>query len=130
MNAGQNNALYELASRMCDGNLLLAEIERLEDILRSDPTARRFYYDLIQLHGELDWAHGKLQTRSGANRFTLAAGNWSLEANGHPSRLPVTSADISPVLGYLGPAVNLVTRWLSSPKILALVVVGACSAIS
>lgn len=52
--------LVELVSRYVDDNLDLAGFARLENLLRADKRARRFYLNFAELHAELAWSVGGL----------------------------------------------------------------------
>src|SRR5690606_26119021 len=47
--------LQALCDRVCEESLSPAEAERLETLLVSDPQARAYYLELVQLHASLQW---------------------------------------------------------------------------
>ncbi len=90
---------------------------RLELLLDTSEPARQFYVDYLDLHANLLWERGGF---GGATLERLA---------GLPN-LPMADANDdrgrgeSTVLGFLSIAAQLSASWLSSPKALALTVVG------
>jgi hypothetical protein len=76
--------LLSLAADYVHGTCTQADAERLESLLRAEPTARRVFVDYCMLHGQLalstaavgpgrreDVAGSVVRTRSGAGRFGL-----------------------------------------------------------
>ena len=55
MNDLRNDAsLHEILSAVCDETATAEQIERLAEILQSDPAARRFYVRYLDMHGRLN----------------------------------------------------------------------------
>jgi hypothetical protein len=90
--AANDDELYSLLGDWCNGTLSPQRRASLEDLLRSDPDVRQFYWDYMSLHSELSWRESaSAQLSQRASELGRAAGP---EAELPPAR--------SPVLGFLG----------------------------
>jgi len=61
--AGQFEELGRLAAALCDGQIALGGVERLEQLASQSDQARRYFLNYVQLHGELYWENAASASR-------------------------------------------------------------------
>jgi hypothetical protein len=78
-----------LLARLCEGDLDSGSYQRIEQLVRGNPAARRLFIDSMLLHGELHWASGRSSatapTALGAAIAESHPGEFSLVASAHES---------------------------------------------
>ena len=52
---GRHDELWRLLEAVCEDDLTMPQAARLEEILKSDADARRYYLEYLDLHGALYW---------------------------------------------------------------------------
>ena len=80
-----SDELRELFSALCDGVATSAQMERLDELLRSDAEARTVYWHYIDMHSRLTQHPGFLPRLAGVR-----------------DQIPRSEPGASPVLGFLG----------------------------
>jgi ferric-dicitrate binding protein FerR (iron transport regulator) len=61
MNDQPSQEMSDLCSAAADGQLTPTQTERLNELVRDDPQARRFYVDYLEVHALLQWRHGGVE---------------------------------------------------------------------
>ncbi len=115
-----------LADSGCHGLLSAIESAELESLLAGNGELCRLYLDYCQLHTDLHFFVGAEQALDTVRaRLVDESHAEPASADLPPADLPAqTAVDASPVLGFLATAVHVAASWLSSPKVLAIAVVG------
>ena len=113
--------LRELLSSLCDGQISTKEYRRLEELLASDPAARKLYYDYMALHADLTWGNA-----AGESKETLMG----IEASRAQKDGSSFSTQNSPILGFLGESFDQGFGMLSENKGLWGILLLATAAVS
>ncbi len=106
--------LQALLDRLCEGRIDPSGLDRLQQLVVESAGALQYYRSYVQLHGMLRATAGAgLPDAAGLPRLESAPP--SAGAGSHPAGAPLSFPAI---------IVNLSAAWLTSPKALALTVVG------
>ena len=98
--AAESKLVCGLVSRLCDGAIERDEFVELEGVLTQNAEARRLYYDLLVLHGELGWAEHNSNS-PGWKPCSEGRSDWTKRAAGLP---PGATAPVT-MQSSLGPTV-------------------------